>query len=98
MVEAVYKRSPSYFEQFQKQLSVKIVDQKPTDITSLINYAVCPHFETEICQIATNHFHLPIDSSTDIGSTKQNKFICCPLSFHNFQTPIFKFFKTGYEW
>ena len=71
----MYKRSPSYFAQFQKQFSVKIVDQKPTDITSLINYAVCPHFESEICQIATNtnHFHLLIDSSPGIGSTKQNK-------------------------
>ena len=62
MVEAMYKRSPSYFAQFQKQFSVKIDDQKPTDITSLINYAVCPHFESEICQIATNT-NLLIDSS-----------------------------------
>ena len=87
MVEAMYKRSPSYFEQFQKQHSVKIVDQKPTDITSLIIYAVCPHFESEICQIATNtnHFYLLIDSSTDIGSTKQNKSFAVLCLFTTFK-------------
>ena len=73
MVEAMYERSPSYSEQFQKQFRFKIVDQKPTDITSLNNYAVCPHFESELCQIATNHFHFLIDSSTDIGCIKLNK-------------------------
>ena len=85
MVEAMYERSPSYFKQFEKQLRFKIVDQKPTDITSLINYAVCPHFESEFCQIATNHFHLLIDSSTDIGSTKQNKSFAVPCLFTTFK-------------
>ena len=81
MVEAMYERSPSYFKQFQKQFRFKIVDQKTTDIMSLINYAVCRHFESGFCQIATNHFHLLIDSSTDIGSTKQNKLFAVPCLF-----------------
>ena len=85
MVEAMYERSPSYVKQFQKQFRFKIVDQKPTDITSLNNYAVCPHFESEFCQIATNHFHLLIDSSTDIGCTKQNKSFAVPCLFTTFK-------------
>ena len=85
MVEAMYERSPSYFKQFQKQFRFKILDQKPTDITSLINYAVCPHFESEFRQIAANHFHLLIDSSTDIGSTKQNKSFVVPCLFTTFK-------------
>ena len=85
IVEAMYERSPSYFKQFQKQFRFKIVDQKPTDIDSLNNYAVCPHFQSEFCQIANNHFHLLIDSSTDIGSTKQNKSFAVPCLFTTFK-------------
>ena len=48
---------------------------------SLINYAVCPHFVSEFCQTATNHFQLLIDSSTDIGSTKHNKSFAVPCLF-----------------
>ena len=51
----------------------------------MINYAVCPHFESEFCQIATNHFHLLIDSSTDICSTKQNKSFAVPCLFTTFK-------------
>ena len=85
MVEAIYERSASLFKQFQKQFGFKIVDQKPTDITSLFSYAVCPHFESEFCNIATNHFHLLIDISTDIGSTKQNKSFAVPCLFTTFK-------------
>ena len=85
MVDAMYERSASYFKQIQKQFRFKIVDQKPTDITSLNNYAVGPHFESEFCQIATNHFHLSIDSSTDIGCTKQNKSFAEPCLFTTFK-------------
>ena len=35
----------------------------------------------KFCQIATNHFHLLIDSSTDIESTKQNKSFAVPCLF-----------------
>ena len=56
IAEAMYEQSPNFFKEIQKQFRYTIVDQKPTDITSLINYAVCPHFESEFCQIATNHF------------------------------------------
>ena len=97
MVETMYESSPSYFKHFQKQFRFKIVDQKPTDITILNNYAVCPHFESEFCHIATTHFHLLIDSSTDFGSTKQKNHLLSPV-FHKFQTLFFKFFKTGNEW
>ena len=85
MVEAMYERSTSYFKQFQKQFRFKILDQKPIDITSLIIYAVCPHFESEFCQIATNHFNFLIDSSTDIGSTKHNKSFAVPCLFTTFK-------------
>ena len=70
------------FKQFQKQFRFKIVDQQPT---SLNNYAVCPHFESEFCQIATNHFHLLIDSSTDIGCTKKNKSFAVLCLFTTFK-------------
>ena len=73
------------FQKFKKQFRFKIDDQKPTDITILIIYAVCPHFESEFCQIATNHFHLLNDSSTDIGSTKQNKSFAVPCLFTTFK-------------
>ena len=85
MVEAMYERSQSYFKQFLKQLRFKIVDQKLTDITSLNNYAVCPHLESEFGQIATNHFHLLIDSSTDVGCSKQNKSFAVPCLFTTFK-------------
>ena len=85
-MEAVYERSPNYFKQFQNEFIFKIVDQKPTDITSLFNYAVCPHFE--FCQTATNQFHLLIDSSTDAGPTKQNTSFVVPCLFTNFK-PLF---------
>ena len=77
MVEAMYERSPSYFKQFQKKFGFKNVDKK-TDITSLINYAECPLFEFKFCLVATNHFHILIDSSTDNGFTKQNKSFAVP--------------------
>ena len=81
----MYERSPSYFKQFQKQFRFKMIDQKPTHITSLINYAGCPHFESEYCKIATNHFQLLIDDSTDIGSAKQNKSFAVPCRFATFK-------------
>ena len=84
MVEAMNERSPSRFKQFQKQFRFKIFDQKPTDITSLINYAVCPDFESEFCQIAINQLHFLIASSTDIGPTKQNKSFAVPGLFTTF--------------
>ena len=42
----------------------------------------------KFCQIATNHFHLLIDSSTDIESTKQNKSFAVPCLFTNFEQLI----------
>ena len=46
-----------------------IVDEKPK-FTALNNYAVCPHFESEFCQLPTNHFHVLIDSAIDVETIK----------------------------
>ena len=83
MVEAIYEPSPSEFKQFQKQFRFRIVDQNPTDI-SLINYAVCPHFESEFCQMPIN---VLIDSSIFFGMwcTKQSKSFAIPCLFTTFK-------------
>ena len=79
---------------FRNNLDSQNVDQKPTDITSLNNFAVCPHFEFEFSQIATNHFLLLIDSSTDIGSTKQNK----SFAFPSLVTTLNTYFQILQNW
>ena len=67
MVEAMFKRSPGYFKQFQKQFKFIILEEKPNDITSFTNYAVCPHFDSEFCQLATNQFYILLDSTSEFN-------------------------------
>ena len=86
------------FQSTSEKFWFKTVDQKPTDITSLLSYAVCPHSESEFCQIATSHFHLLIVSSNEICSTKQNKSFAVPCLFTTFKHLFSKFFKTGNKW
>ena len=62
MVEAMFERSPKYSKQFQKQFKFLIVDKKPNS-TAWNNYAVCPHFESDFCQLPTNHFQVLIESA-----------------------------------
>ena len=86
MVEAMFERSPKYFKQFQKQFKLIILEDKPT-ITSFNNYAVCPHFDSEFCQLATNHFHL-IDtySTIELNETlKQIKIYAVPCLLSTFK-------------
>ena len=72
MAEAMFERSPNYFKQFQKQFKFIIADEKP-NLTASNNYAVCPHFESEFCQLPTNHFHVLIESASDVETMKPIK-------------------------
>ena len=66
MVEAMFERSPSYFKQFQKQFKFLVTNEK-INWSSVKNFAVCSHFDSEFCQLttttSTNHFHVLIDTS-----------------------------------
>ena len=79
MVEAMFERSPNYFKQFQKQFKFLIADEKP-NLTASNNYAVCPHFESEFCQLPTNHFHVLIESAIDVETMKPIKIFAVPVS------------------
>ena len=85
----MFERSPNYFKQFQKQFKFLIADEKP-NLTASNNYAVCPHFESEFCQLPTNHFHVLIESAIDIETMKPIKifaFPCLSTTFrHLFST------------
>ena len=85
MVEAMFERSPKYFKQFQKQFKLIILEEKPT-ITSFTNYAVCPYFDSEFCQLATNHFHILIDSTIELNEAlTQIKTYAVPCLFSTFK-------------
>ena len=84
MVEAMFERSPNYFKQFQKQFKFLIADEKP-NLTASINYAVCPHFESEFCQLPTNHFHVLIESAIDVETMKPIKIFAVPCLFTTFR-------------
>ena len=43
------------------QLKFPIVDKNPKP-TALINYAVCPRFDSELCQLQTNNFQVLIET------------------------------------
>ena len=73
----MFERSPNYFNQFQKQFKFLIADEKP-NLTASNNYAVCLHFESEFCQIPTNHFHVLIESAIDVETMKQIKTFAVP--------------------
>ena len=62
--------------------------KKPTDITSFTYYAVCPHFDSEFCQLATTHFHILLDSIIELNEAmKQIKTYAVPCLFtHLFST------------
>ena len=84
MVEAMFERSPNYFKQFQKQFKFLIADEKP-NLTASNNYAVCPHFESEFCQLPTNHFHVLIESDIDVETMKPIKILAVPCLFTTFR-------------
>ena len=66
MVEAMFERSPIYFKQFQKQFKFLVTNEK-INWSSVKNFAVRSHFDSEFCQLttttSTNHFHVLIDTS-----------------------------------
>ena len=84
MVEAMFERSPNYFKQFQKQFKFLITDEKP-NLTASNNYAVCPHFESDFCQLPTNHFHVLIESAIDVETMKPIKTLTVPCLFTTFR-------------
>ena len=84
MVEAMFKRSPNCFKQFQKQFMFLFADEKP-NLTASNNYAVCPHFESEFCQLPTNHFHVLIESAIDVETMKPIKTFAVPCLFTTFR-------------
>ena len=63
MGEAMFERSPKYFKQFQKPLKFLIVEEKSS--FSIGNfYAVCAHFDSEICNLVNSQYHVLIDTTT----------------------------------
>ena len=80
----MFERSLNYFKQFQKQFKFLIADEKP-NLTASNNYAVYPHFESEFCQLPTNHFHVLIESAIDVETMKPIKFFAFPCLFTTFR-------------
>ena len=77
----MFERSPNYFKQFQKQFKFLINDEKPK-LTASNNYA---HFESELCQLLTNHFHVLIESAIDVETKKPIKAFAVPCLFTTFR-------------
>ena len=80
----MFERSPNYFKQFQKQFKFLIAEEKP-NLTASNNYAVCPHFESEFCQLPTNHFHVLIESAIDVETMKPIKIFAVRCLFTTFR-------------
>ena len=80
----MFKRSPNCFNQFQKQFMFLFADEKP-NLTASNNYAVCPHFESEFCQLPTNHFHVLIESAILVETMKPIKTFAVPCLFTTFR-------------
>ena len=80
----MFERSPNYFKQFQKQFKFLIADEKP-NLTASKNYAVCPHFESEFCQLPNNPFHVLIESAIDVETMKPIKTFTVPCLFTAFR-------------
>ena len=79
MVGAMFERFSSYFEKIRKQFKFKIVDQKSTAICSFSS------LWGWFLPYSNKPFHLLTDSSTDIGSTQQNKSFAVPSFFTTFE-------------
>ena len=89
----MFERSLNYFKQFQKQFKFLIADEKP-NLTASNNYAVSPHFESEYCQLPTNHFHVLIESAIDVETIKTFAVPCLFTTFrHIFSTSTILDFK-----
>ena len=86
LMEAMFERSPNYLKQFQKQFKFLIADEK-TNLTASNNYAVCPHFESDFCQLPTNHFQVLIENAIDVVTMKPIKIFavsCLFITFRHF--------------
>ena len=84
MVEAMYERSPNYFKQFQKQIKLQIVEEKPT-LSNTNVYAVCAHFDSEFCGLITNHYHVLLDTTFEKETLKRNQNFPVPCIFTTFK-------------
>ena len=86
----MFERSPSYFKQFQKQFKF-LVTNKKINWSSVKNFAVCSHFDSEFCQLtkttSTNHFHVLIDTSNNGNIVKSVKTTVAQKSVHNMILP-----------
>ena len=86
----MFERSPGYFKQFQKQFKFFVTDEN-LNLTSLNNFAVCSHYNSDFCQLSTtttnqHHFHVLIDSTHDaLDTTKRYKLYSVPCLFTTFQ-------------
>ena len=94
MVEAMYERSPSYIKQFKKQFKSQIVEGKPTSSNTNV-YAVCAHFDSEFCNLVTNHYHVLIDTATfEKEPLKRNQTFPVPCIF----TALISYFQLQQIW
>ena len=46
---------------------------------------LCPHFESEFCQLPTNHFHVLIESAIDVETMKPIKIFAVPCLLTTFR-------------
>ena len=92
----MFEPSPSYFKQFQKQFKFLVTNEK-INWSSVKNFAVCSHFDSEFCQLtttkSTNHFYVLIDTS-EAATTyddifKRNKAFPVSGLFTNFWILVF---------
>ena len=86
MVEAMYKRSPGFFKQLQKNFKYLITEEKP-NFFCLKNFAFCMHFESIHCDYnPTNHYHVLIDvAEFSADFLKQTKPCSVPCLFTTFK-------------
>ena len=54
-------------------------------MTALNNFAVCPHFVSEFCQLPTKHFHVVIDSAIGVETKKPSETFAAPCLFTTFR-------------
>ena len=84
----MFERSPGYFKQFQKQFKFFVTDEK-IGLTSLNNFAVCSHYNTDFCQLSTtnqHHFLVLVDPTHDaLETTERNKIFFVPCLFTTFR-------------
>ena len=65
MAEAMYERSPEFFNKFKKNFRYFIVDNKPDLTHQSKNWAFVLHnHSTKVCSLTSPHYHVLVDTST----------------------------------